>query len=115
MIHDPSPSAPRAPPTLDTRLSTLDSPAPGPQRTMSLTIVAASAGGNPQMIMQDREDDPSRPANNTPYTLYLTPYTLYLTPYATEVTDRRIVRVPGQRAPHYIVIDLDSGFWVLDS
>lgn len=65
------------------------------------------------MLMQDREDDPSRPANNTPYTLYLTPYTLYLTPYATEVTDRRIVRVPGQRTPHYIVIDLDSGFWVL--
>lgn len=65
--------------TLNSRLSTLDSPAPGPQRTRSLTIVAASAGKNPQMIMQDREDDPSRPANNTPYTLHLTPYTLHLT------------------------------------
>lgn len=46
----------------------------------------------------------------TPYTLHLTPYALRLTPYATEATDRRIVRVPGQRTPRYIVIDLDSGF-----
>lgn len=44
----------------------------------------------------------------TPYALRLTPYTLHLTPYATEATDRRIVRVPGQCMPHFIVIDLDS-------